>query len=340
MTATTRYKDAMHRALALAEQGPITGGNPQVGCVLLSPDGAIVAEGWHRGAGTPHAEVDALSKLRARTPGLTAVVTLEPCDHTGRTGPCTAALIEAGVTRVVYAVPDPDSVAGGGVGHLRAAGVDVVAGVLAEEVTELVRPWLISARLGRPFVTLKWASSLDGRTAAADGSSQWITGTASRQHVHEQRARHDAIIVGTGTVLADDPALTARGDGGELLAHQPVPVVIGERPVPAGAKLREHPAGLIETGDRDVTAALSELFARGIRRVFVEGGPTIASAFISAGLVDEYLIYLGPLLIGGDKLAVGDIGVANIHDARGLRITSVERLGDDVLIVARPKEGQ
>jgi diaminohydroxyphosphoribosylaminopyrimidine deaminase / 5-amino-6-(5-phosphoribosylamino)uracil reductase len=339
MTATGHYEEAMRRALALAERGPVTGGNPQVGCVLLAPDGTVVGEGWHRGAGTPHAEVDALAKLGDKPAGVTAVVTLEPCNHTGRTGPCATALIDAGVARVVYAVSDPDPLAGGGVKHLRAAGVDVIPGVLENEVAELLRPWLIAARLGRPFVTVKWASSLDGRAAAADGSSQWITGTASRQHVHEQRARHDAIVVGTGTVLADDPALTARGDGGELLANQPVPVVIGERPVPGSAKLRSHPAGLIEIDNRDLDQALAVLFERGIRRVFVEGGPTIASAFIAAGLVDEFLLYLGPLLLGGGKLAVDDIGVASIADARTLTVTSVDRLGDDILVVARPKEG-
>jgi diaminohydroxyphosphoribosylaminopyrimidine deaminase/5-amino-6-(5-phosphoribosylamino)uracil reductase len=141
-------------------------------------------------------------------------------------------------------------------------------------------------------------------------------------------------------VLADDPALTARGDGGELLPTQPIAVVLGERGVPAAAKLRQHPAGLIEIDNRDLPAAMTQLFERGIRRVFVEGGPTIASAFVTAGLVDEYLIYLGPMLLGGGKLALGNVGVVGIHDARALRITSVERLGDDVLVVARPKEGQ
>ncbi|TAL41269.1 MAG: bifunctional diaminohydroxyphosphoribosylaminopyrimidine deaminase/5-amino-6-(5-phosphoribosylamino)uracil reductase RibD [Salinibacterium sp.] len=340
MTAAGHYEEAMRRALTLAGRGPVTGGNPQVGCILISADGTVLAEGWHRGAGTPHAEVDALAKVAGRADGATAVVTLEPCNHTGRTGPCATALIESGVSRVVYAVSDPDHLAGGGVERLRAAGIEVIAGVLAEEATELLRPWLIAARLGRPFITVKWASSLDGRVAASDGTSQWVTGTASRQHVHEQRARHDAILVGTGTVLADDPALTARGDGGELMPTQPIAVVIGERGVPADAKLRRHPAGLIEIDNRDLPAAMAHLFERGIRRVFVEGGPTIASAFVTTGLVDEYLIYLGPILLGAGKLALENIGVSSIHEARPLRITSVERLGDDVLIVARPKEGR
>jgi diaminohydroxyphosphoribosylaminopyrimidine deaminase / 5-amino-6-(5-phosphoribosylamino)uracil reductase len=200
----------------------------------------------------------------------------------------------------------------------------------------LLRPWLISVRQGRPFVTVKWASTLDGRAAAADGTSQWITGTASRQRVHEQRAAHDAIAVGTGTVLADNPSLTARGDGGELLAHQPVPVVFGERPVAEDALLRHHPAGLIELGHRDLERALAELHEQGIRRLYVEGGPTLASAFIKAGLVDEYLIYLAPMLLGGPKTAIDDLGIATMRHARELRIHRIETLGDDLLVTARP----
>lgn len=335
MTQPAHHEAAMRRALALAGNGPATGVNPQVGCVLLDADGRIVAEGWHRGAGTAHAEVDALGQV-ADAGGLTAVVTLEPCNHTGRTGPCSEALIAAGVSRVVYAIADPGRESAGGAERLRAAGVEVIAGVLADEAENLLRPWLTSVRLGRPYVTVKWAASLDGRAAAADGTSQWITGTASRQRVHEQRAASDAILVGTGTVLADDPSLTARGDAGELLEHQPIPVVVGERPVPAGARLRQHPAGLLETGSRDLVAVLSGLFGRGIRRVFVEGGPTLASAIIATGLADEYLIYLAPKLIGGPRLALGDIGVGTIDDARELRITAVETLGADILITARP----
>src|SRR5690606_4849971 len=156
------------------------------------------------------------------------------------------------------------------------------------------------------FTTLKWAATLDGRVAAADGSSRWITGEAARAHAHAQRARADAILVGTGTVLADDPALTARDPEGRLLEHQPVPVVVGERSVPADARLRRHPAGLIETGSRSIDAILDDLFDRGMRRVLVEGGPTLATAFVAAGLVDEYLAYLAPALLGGDRLVLGD----------------------------------
>ena len=330
----TDHDRLMRRALALAARGPATGVNPQVGCVLVNDAGEVVAEGWHRGAGTPHAEVDALSKIADAT-GLTAYVTLEPCNHTGRTGPCSVALIEAGVARVIYSVSDPNPQAGGGAERLRAAGIEVEGGLLASDTDALLHPWLTAVRLGRPFVTVKWAASLDGRAAAADGTSQWITGTAARQHVHERRALADAIVVGTGTVLDDDPSLTARGDAGELMEHQPIPVVIGERAVPADAKLRSHPAGLIESGSRDLGAVLADLYDRDIRRVFVEGGPTLASAFIQAGLADEFLVYLAPTLIGGPRLAITDLGITTIADQRRLTITGFDRVGDDVVITAR-----
>jgi diaminohydroxyphosphoribosylaminopyrimidine deaminase/5-amino-6-(5-phosphoribosylamino)uracil reductase len=331
------YDAAMRRALELAARGPVTGGNPQVGCVLLDDTGRIVAEGWHRGAGTPHAEVDALSHLTDAR-GLTAVVTLEPCNHTGRTGPCSEALIAAGVARVVYAVSDPGHESAGGAERLRTAGVEVIPGVLADEVGALLHVWLTAVARRRPWVTVKWASTLDGRAAASDGTSQWITGTAARQRVHEQRAASDAILVGTGTVLADDPALTARGDGGELLRHQPLPVVVGERAIPTDAALRRHPAGVLQTGTRDLERVLAELDARDIRRVYVEGGPTLASAVIAAGLADEYAVYLAPALLGGERPAIGDLGIRTIADARRLRVTSVEQLGDDLLVMARPEE--
>lgn len=332
---------AMRHALSLAAHGPVTGVNPQVGCVILDADGGMLAEGWHRGAGTPHAEVMALSALAERDQlgqarGATAIVTLEPCNHTGLTGPCSQALIDAGISRVFYAVADPGTESGGGAERLRQAGVEASGGILADEAEDFLHTWLTATRLGRPFVTLKWASSLDGRTAASDGSSQWITGTAARQRVHEQRAASDAIIVGTGTVLADDPSLTARGDAGELLEHQPIPVVIGETPIPENAKLFDHPQPLIQARTHDIPEVLSALFERGIRRVFVEGGPTLASAFIAAGLADEYLIYLAPALIGGGRLALGDIGVGTIDEARRLSIRGIERLGEDLLITARP----
>ncbi len=344
MSSTESYEPYMRRALELAAQGPLTGGNPQVGCVLVDPDGRILAEGWHHGAGTPHAEVDALSKLpttpdgRPDAAGLTAVVTLEPCNHTGRTGPCSVALLDAGVARVVYALSDPGRRSSGGAEHLRDGGVEVLGGVLADQVETLLHEWLTAVSRGRPWVTVKWASTLDGRAAASDGSSQWITGTASRQRVHEEREASDAILVGTGTVLADDPSLTARGDAGELMPHQPIPVVVGERPVPDSAALRRHPAGLIETGSRDLAAILADLDARGLRRVYVEGGPTLASAVIAAGFADEFSVYLAPALLGGDRLAIGELGIPTIGQALRLSLTAIEQLGDDLHLTARPAD--
>ncbi|MCU1526459.1 MAG: bifunctional diaminohydroxyphosphoribosylaminopyrimidine [Frondihabitans sp.] len=335
-----RIEHAMRHALSLAAHGPVTGVNPQVGCVLLSPAGEIVAEGWHRGAGTAHAEVDALSALPpGGARGLTAVVTLEPCNHLGRTGPCSQALIDAGIAHVAFAVADPGEASGGGAARLRAAGVSVDEGILRGEVSLHLRRWLTAERLQRPFVTLKWASSLDGRAAAADGTSQWITGAAARQHVHEQRASHDAILVGTGTVLADDPTLTARGDGGELLAGQPIPVVVGTRPVPATAKILRHPHGVIETHSRDLEKVLRDLYRREIRSVFVEGGPTVASEFVRRHLVDDFLVYLAPTLLGGPRMALGDIGVDTIDAQLHLRVERVTPLGDDLVILARTQSG-
>jgi diaminohydroxyphosphoribosylaminopyrimidine deaminase/5-amino-6-(5-phosphoribosylamino)uracil reductase len=327
----------MRTALELAANGPATGINPRVGCVIVADDGRVLAEGWHRGVGTPHAEVDALSRLPEQgARGATAVVTLEPCNHWGHTGPCSEALIAAGVARVVYAVADPGQHSSGGAERLREAGVEVVSGVLAEEVEPFLDDWLTAARLGRPHITVKWASSLDGRTAAADGTSRWITGAAARQRVHEQREASDAIVVGTGTVLTDDPSLTARGDAGELMGTQPTPVVVGTRAVPNDAAVFRHPNPVIFEGTHDLHAVVADLHQRGFRRVYVEGGPTLATAFVAAGLVDEYAIYLAPTLLGGPQHAIGDIGVTTIAEQRKLRILDIERLGQDLYIRAVP----
>ncbi len=372
--------DAMRRALALARRGPADNPNPQVGCVILDPEGRIVSEGWHRGAGTPHAEVDALERVpaecRARARDLTAVVTLEPCNHTGRTGPCAVALTEfgsgeaRGIGTVVYALGDPGDASSGGADTLRAAGIDVTAGVLAGEARALLAPWLArqardratasapdpgqapdsasapepAAQSARPHVTVKWAQTLDGRAAAADGSSQWITGADARDDVHRRRAEADAILVGTGTLLADNPALTARATAGGLLVpadQQPVPVVLGRREIPAAARIREHPAlaahalaAPIQYSGDDLAGALADLHERGFRRLFVEGGPSVASALIAEDLVDEVLVYVAPSLLGGPRTALGDIGAASMSGIRHLRIVHTAQLGPDLLIKA------
>ena len=335
MAVNAAERNAMDRALHLAARGP-RGANPQVGAVILSPDGTVLAEGWHHGAGTPHAEVDALSKLApGEARGATAVVTLEPCNHTGRTGPCAVALIEAGIARVVYALDDPGAVSGGGAERLRSAGVDVEAGEQADAAHTLIAGWLTAQRLGRPQITVKWAQSLDGRAAADDGSSQWITGPAARADVHRRRAEADAIAVGTGTVLADDPALTAR-DGDALLPHQPIPVVIGSRPTPADAAVHRHPHSPLFFDTHDLHTVVADLHARGVQNLFVEGGPTLASAFIQAGLADRLLVYIAPVLLGGGRLALTDIGVASIGEARRLTIDEWVPLGSDLLAIAHP----
>ncbi len=339
MTDQAALERSMWRALQLAANGPATGVNPRVGCVILNPAGEPIAEGWHRGAGTAHAEVDALSKLPdGAAAGSIAVVTLEPCNHIGRTGPCSLALIDAGVARVVYAVADPGEHSSGGADRLRTAGIEVESGLLADDVAAFLADWLVAERLGRPYVTLKWASSLDGRAAANDGTSQWITGPEARSDVHRRRAASDAILVGTGTALADNPSLTARDADGSLLPSQPIPVVIGTRPIPADAAIHAHPHPPLFFPTDDLATVLSDLHGRGIRHAFVEGGPTLASAFVAAGLVDEYLIYLAPTLIGGGRPALGDIGVFGIAEQRRLAIDHIDRLGEDILVVAHPRE--
>lgn len=340
-TASESEHRAMRRALELALNGPV-GVNPQVGAVILSPAGEVLAEGWHRGAGTPHAEIDALAQLTTShgadaARGATAVVTLEPCNHTGRTGPCAQALQDAGIARVVYAIDDPGVRSGGGAGHLRAAGISVESGVLAAQAGALLDSWLTVQRLGRPHVTLKWAQSLDGRAAASDGTSQWITGPAARADVHRRRADADAIVVGTGTLLADDPALTARRPDGSLDERQPRPVIIGTRAVPQEAQVRRHPRPFLQDEGDDLPDLLDRLRELGAHRVFVEGGPTLASSFVRAGLVDEVLVYIAPTLLGGDRLALGDVGVSTITQQRRLEVASVERIGDDLLVIGRPR---
>lgn len=329
---------AMDRALDLARRGPAHGPNPRVGCVLLSPAGSVLAQGWHDGAGTPHAEAAAVAAARADghdLRGATAVVTLEPCAHTGRTAPCTDLLVAAGVTRVVHAVDDPNPVAAGGAEVLRAAGVQVVGGVRETEGETLLRVWLHAVRTGRPFVTVKTATSLDGRVAALDGTSRWITSAAAREHAHRFRADVDAIAVGTGTALADDPTLTARPLE-EASEHQPLRVVVGHRDLPAGARLRGPGGDLVQVWSHDPAEVLAVLGERQVRHLLVEGGPVLASAFLRAGLVDEVHAYIAPVLLGAGPQAVVDLGVRTVAEAVRLSTVSVQQIGPDVLVVAVP----
>lgn len=340
-TDTTIWHDQMRAAFALAKKGPLVNENPRVGCVLTTDDGVIVAEGFHRGAGSDHAEVDALTRLRAKgmsPEGLTAVVSLEPCRHEGRTPPCAKTLADAGIARVVYSVSDPGGDSAQGAQFLRDRGVEVMGGVLTGEGLDVIRHWYTATSQGRPFVTVKWAQSLDGRIAAHDGTSQWISSAESRALVHQDRANHGAIIVGTETALVDNPSLTARDDNGDLYPTQPHAVVIGLRPLPDTALLHQHPAGVSHFPTHDVGQVLAELFSRGIRSCYVEGGATLIAAFIREGLVDEYHITMGPMLLGGDKVAVTDIGVTTLSDARDLHISDLFVTGGDIRVVARPHD--
>ncbi|MGO4601196.1 bifunctional diaminohydroxyphosphoribosylaminopyrimidine deaminase/5-amino-6-(5-phosphoribosylamino)uracil reductase RibD [Terrabacter sp. 2YAF2] len=329
----------MRRALQLAAAGPWPDPNPRVGCVLVAPDGTVVGEGFHHGAGTPHAEIEALTAAGDAARGATAFVTLEPCSHTGRTGPCSDALAESGVARVVFAQSDPNPDASGGAERLHAAGVQVTGGVLADEAAAINERWARTVALGRPLVTWKLATTLDGRSAAADGTSQWITGEAARADVHLLRATRDAVLVGTGTVLADDPRLTVRMPGGELAARQPLRAVMGERDVPDGARIRDAPGTLVHLETRDPWEALDLLWRKGVRDVWLEGGPTLAAAFISAGLVDDVYAYVAPALLGAGPAAVADLGIRSVSDVRRLDLVDVAVVGGDVRIHAVPVVG-
>lgn len=328
MSFSPAEQHAMRRALELAATpGVPLGPNPRVGCVLLSPDGVAVAEAYHRGAGTAHAEAAALAEAGADARGTTAVVTLEPCNHTGRTGPCSQALIEAGVARVVFAQPDPNHIAAGGETALRTAGVQVEFGLLEREARALNHAWTFAMEHDRPFVTWKLATTLDGRSAAADGTSRWITSRAARVDSHRLRAQCDVMMVGTGTVEADDPELTVRDEYDEPLAHQPLRAVMGTRELDPGRRVFNDSAETVRLETRDPAEALALLHGRDRKHVFLEGGPHLAAAFLGAGLVDEVVAYVAPALLGSGTNAVADLGIASIADAERLRIDDVTTVG-------------
>jgi len=360
---------SMRAALALARRGLGTvWPNPAVGCVIVNR-GRVVGRGWTQPGGRPHGETEALGRAGEGAGGGTAYVSLEPCCHWGRTPPCTDALIDAGIRRVVVALEDPDRrVAGEGVRRLRAAGLDVETGLCAAEAAEINAGFFCRLRAGRPLVTLKLATSLDGRIATGQGESQWITGPPARERAHALRAAHDAIMVGTGTVIADDPQLTCRLPG---LAHRsPVRVVIDRhlripptmrlitdaRAVPTWVltlpsadptrrqALVSHGVTVIEIdadpdGTVDLAAALAALGERGITRLLVEGGGYLAAAFARAGLVDRLVWVHAPMLIGGDGMpAIAEFGLEALSEAPSFKRLSTETVGDDVLTVFRVRE--
>ncbi|PZG12323.1 bifunctional diaminohydroxyphosphoribosylaminopyrimidine deaminase/5-amino-6-(5-phosphoribosylamino)uracil reductase RibD [Nonomuraea aridisoli] len=348
----------MARAVELARLGHgSTSPNPVVGCVVLDAEGRVAGEGFHAYAGGPHAEVVALAQAGERARGGTAYVTLEPCDHTGRTGPCSRALLEAGVARVVVAVPDPNPKAAGGAARLRAHGVAVTVGVLAAQAERVNEEWLTYARLGRAHVTWKFAATLDGRSAAEDGTSQWITSPEARADVHRMRAAADAIMAGIGTVLADDPRLTARPENAGGVVRVPLRVVVdtdGRTPRDArvlddaaptlvavaddaGADLKADLLRLPRRDGRlDLDALLRELAARDVVSVFLEGGPTLAGAFVAQGLVDRVVAYLAPALLGSGPAALGAAGAGTIGDLHRLTFDEISPMGPDVRLIARP----
>ena len=357
---------AMRAALSLARRGlGSVWPNPAVGCVIIK-DGRVVGRGWTQSGGRPHGETEALRRAGAAARGAAAYVSLEPCCHWGRTPPCVDALVAAGVRRVVVALEDPDPrVAGEGLRRLRAAGLEVEVGLCAEEAAEVNAGFLSRLRLGRPLVTLKFATSLDGRLATASGESQWISGPPARERAHALRASHDAIMVGTGTVIADDPQLTCRLPG--LDQRSPVRVVIDRHlRIPSAARLIVD-AGLVPTwvltsrsadpdrraaflangvilidvdlgrdGQIDLAAALATLAERGITRLLVEGGARVAAALIRAGLVDRLVWVHAPLVIGGDGIpAIAGLDVAALADAAAFERLATETIGEDVLTTFR-----
>jgi len=317
-----------------------TSPNPWVGAVLVPPPAEGVPSAWFSGAtappGGPHAEVTALAAAGGRARGGTLYVTLEPCAHHGRTPPCVDAILAAGVRRVVVGITDPDPlVDGAGVAALRAAGVEVEVGVAAERVADQLAPYVTHRRTGRPWVVLKLASTLDGRIAAPDGSSRWITGEEARADAHRLRAVSDAVLVGAGTVRADDPSLTVRlprGDPGfRGPDEQPVRVVLGRAPEGAAVLPALELSGSLE-------AVLDDLGARGMVQVLVEGGAGVAHDFHAAGLVDRYVLYLAPALFGGDDarpLFAGS-GAATIDQVWRGQVRSVTSLGGDVRVELAP----
>ncbi|WP_293003043.1 bifunctional diaminohydroxyphosphoribosylaminopyrimidine deaminase/5-amino-6-(5-phosphoribosylamino)uracil reductase RibD [Mycobacterium sp.] len=335
--ATLTYDAAMQLAV---EQADLVKGktypNPPVGAVILDRDGRVVGVGGTQRTGGAHAEVMALRRAGRLASGGTAVVTLEPCNHHGKTPPCVDALIEAGIASVIYAVSDPNPAAAGGAARLASAGIGVVGDVQTDLVTAgPLREWLHKQRTGLPHVTWKYAASIDGRSAAADGSSQWITSEAARADVHVRRASADAIVVGTGTVLADNPTLTARLPDGSLRDRQPMRVVVGMRDIPSESKVLNDDSRTMVIRTHEPAEVLRALSDR--TDVFLEGGPTLAGAFLRAGAIDRILAYVAPILLGGPITAVDDVGVPSLTRALRWRYDGIERVGPDVVLSLVPR---
>ncbi|MEO6604280.1 MAG: bifunctional diaminohydroxyphosphoribosylaminopyrimidine deaminase/5-amino-6-(5-phosphoribosylamino)uracil reductase RibD [Aeromicrobium sp.] len=335
--ATDIEISAMRRALDAARATARTLPNPRVGCVLLGPDGKELAVGVHRGAGEPHAEVDALAQAGGAARGATAVVTLEPCNHTGTTGPCTKALIDAGVARVVFAQIDPNRAASGGTKALKAAGIDVEQGPLAEEATDLNVEWTFAMTAGRPFVTWKYAATLDGLSAAPDGTSKWITSEEARRDVQVFRAEADAIVAGTGAVLADDPRLTVRDEKDLPLPfdRQPLRVVVGETKIPNYYRVFDRVAPTLLIQSRDPHEVLKKLVEHNVRHIWLEGGPRLAGAFWNAGVIDRIIGYIAPAMLGSGRAAL-EGEATTLADLRPITIDDLTMVGPDIRMIGTP----
>ncbi len=346
----------METALSAARQG-VRGANPLVGAAIIDADGTFLAIGYHRGAGTAHAEADVITRLlgtgvKRDLSAATLIVTLEPCSHFGRTGPCTQAILDAGIGNVVFAVADPHQPASGGGEILANEGINVRMGLMAAEAEDLNRQWFIAVRENRPFITARLAQSVDGRIAAVDGTSQWITSEASRQDSHRLRARVDAIVVGTGTVLADNPRLTARAADDRAASEQPLRVVMGLRKIPDDAAVRgtaatPHSPDRLGEDDflalhtHDPAVVVRELHSRGVGHLMIEGGAKINAAFLASGMVDELVVYLAPMLLGAGIPALTDLGIGTLADAQlwewdATTTGPVEVLGPDLKLTLMP----
>ena len=326
-----------HAAAAAAAKWGQASPNPTVGAVVLDRDGYLLATGVTEEAGGRHAEIVALDAAGERARGGTLVVTLEPCNHWGRTGPCSERITAEGLARVVYAAADPNPQASGGAQRLAQAGVDVIHWGATTEVEDgPLGAWLYRQKTGLPRVTWKYAASLDGRSAAHDGTSQWITGPQARAHTVQRRQRYDAIIVGSGTAQADDPSLTARDSTGELLKRQPLRVVMGFRDVAPTARVRGSDGRFRHLRTRDPRAALTQLVHDDdVVDVLLEGGPQLAGAFLEAGLVNRIEAYVAPITLGAGAPALGWSGVESLSQAPRFEIQSTIQLGTDVLIELR-----
>ena len=325
------YTVAMHRAISLSLQGlGRTSPNPIVGAVIINSDGQIIAEGFHDRMRSPdHAEIVALKIAGANANGATMVVTLEPCNHTGVTGPCSKAIAGAGISKVVYAINDPNKKAAGGAQALRDQGVQVESGVLESEAAYANRAWLTKMQKSRPFFTWKVATTLDGKIAATDGTSQWISNEKSRSDVQLLRRQADAILVGTNTVITDDPHLTPRGDFPEFTAN-PLRVVCGEQEIPTTSKIFDNDAPTLHVKSKDLAILVAELNKTGVNHVLVEAGPTLATAMLKQGLMDELVVYQAPSLLGQGKSFVADFGANTIDQKMVLDHISSEVIDGDI----------